>query len=84
MKNANAKPTTYVNVNDGTPSISTIDAPTTMSEVCLLMRRVADTLEAAARDGIAPAPRLLYTDGELREVRKMQAIAHVQRLEAGR
>lgn len=38
----------------------------------------------AARDGIAPAPRLLYTDGELREVRKMQAIAHVQRLEAGR
>lgn len=45
---------------------------------------IADTLEAAARDGIAPAPRLLYTDGELREVRKMQAIAHVQRLEAGR
>lgn len=54
MKNANAKPTTYVNVNDGTPSISTIDAPTTMSEVCLLMRRVADTLEAAI--AALPAP----------------------------
>ena len=54
MKNATANLTTYVNVNDGTPSISTIDAPTTMSEVCLLMRRVADTLEAAI--AALPAP----------------------------
>lgn len=43
---------------------------------------IADALEKAARDGVAPAPRLLYTAGELREMRKMQAVAHVQRLEA--
>jgi pyruvate ferredoxin oxidoreductase alpha subunit len=45
---------------------------------------IADTLETAARDGVEPEPRLLYTADELREMRKMQAIAHVQRLEAGR
>lgn len=43
---------------------------------------IADALEAAAREGMAPPPRLLYTGGELREIRKLQAVAHVQRLEA--
>jgi len=33
----------------------------------------------ALKDGGPPPPRLLYTAGELREVRKLQAIAHVER-----
>jgi pyruvate ferredoxin oxidoreductase alpha subunit len=33
----------------------------------------------AAADGQAPPPRLLYTADELREVRKLQAIAQVER-----
>lgn len=45
---------------------------------------IADALEAAARQGVAPPPRLLYTADELREMRKLQAVAHVQRLEAGK
>jgi pyruvate ferredoxin oxidoreductase alpha subunit len=32
----------------------------------------------AAEDGVAPEPRLLYTDNELREIRKLQAIAKVE------
>ncbi len=39
--------------------------------------------EAATR-GVVPAPRLLYTAGELREVRKLQAIAQVEREEVKR
>jgi pyruvate ferredoxin oxidoreductase alpha subunit len=34
---------------------------------------------AALKDGAPPPPRLLYTAGELREVRKLQAIAHAER-----
>jgi pyruvate ferredoxin oxidoreductase alpha subunit len=37
-----------------------------------------------AADGAAPAPRLLYTEGELRELRKLQAIALSERKEAGK
>ena len=33
-------------------------------------------LQRAAHDGVTPPPRLLFTDNELREVRKLQAIAH--------
>jgi pyruvate ferredoxin oxidoreductase alpha subunit len=39
---------------------------------------------AAAEAGTAPAPRLLYTEPELREMRRLQAIAHVERTETGR
>ncbi|MCA9774364.1 MAG: hypothetical protein KC466_18245, partial [Myxococcales bacterium] len=35
----------------------------------------------AADEGRPPAPRLLFTETELREVRKLQAIAHVERAE---
>lgn len=37
----------------------------------------------AAQDGAAPPPRLLYTEDELREVRKLQAIAHAERHRLG-
>jgi pyruvate ferredoxin oxidoreductase alpha subunit len=40
---------------------------------------MAKLARQALSDGVAPAPRLLYTAGELREVRKLQAIAHVER-----
>ncbi|MGB5201789.1 MAG: hypothetical protein WBN68_13105 [Sedimenticolaceae bacterium] len=41
---------------------------------------------AAAQRGEAPPPRLLYTEDELREIRKLQTLAHVERnsLGAGR
>ena len=38
---------------------------------------------AALAEGVAPAPRLLYTASELREVRKLQAVAAAERREAG-
>jgi pyruvate ferredoxin oxidoreductase alpha subunit len=38
---------------------------------------------AAAGRGVVPAPRLLYTRGELRELRKLQAIAADERRAAG-
>jgi pyruvate ferredoxin oxidoreductase alpha subunit len=38
--------------------------------------------EAADR-GEAPPPRLLYTRDELREVRKLQTLAHVERNSLG-
>ncbi len=44
---------------------------------------IAEVLREAARQGQAPPPRLLYTDTELREMRKLQAIAHVERKELG-
>lgn len=37
----------------------------------------------AVADGEAPEPRLLYTQAELREVRKLQAVAVVERNETG-
>jgi pyruvate ferredoxin oxidoreductase alpha subunit len=44
------------------------------------MARVVDD---AAGKGEAPPPRLLYTEGELREIRKLQALAHVERSRLG-
>jgi len=35
----------------------------------------------AAESGVAPEPRLLYTRGELAEIRKLQAVAHAERRE---
>ncbi len=40
---------------------------------------MAHVTRQAVEKGKAPAPRLLYTEGELRELRKLQAIAHVER-----
>ena len=38
---------------------------------------------AAAQRGEAPPPRLLYTEDELREIRKLQTLAHVERNSLG-
>jgi pyruvate ferredoxin oxidoreductase alpha subunit len=38
---------------------------------------------AALEQGVAPAPRLLYTANEMREVRKLQAVAAAERRETG-
>jgi pyruvate ferredoxin oxidoreductase alpha subunit len=45
-------------------------------EMAAVTRRAAD-------HGMAPAPRLLYTATELREMRKLQAVAAVERMETG-
>ena len=47
---------------------------------------IASVTQRAAENGKCPPPRLLYTSEELREVRKLQAIAEVERneLESGR
>ena len=37
----------------------------------------------AVKERKIPAPRLLFTKGELREVRKLQAIARVEREKSG-
>jgi pyruvate ferredoxin oxidoreductase alpha subunit len=42
---------------------------------------MATTLREAAAQGVSPPPRLLYTADELREVRKLQAVAQVERQE---
>lgn len=44
---------------------------------------IAAVTRRAAADGEAPAPRLLYSQTELREVRKLQAIAHIERNNLG-
>jgi len=44
---------------------------------------MASVTRKAVEEGKAPAPRLLYTDEELREVRKLQAIAQVEREDLG-
>lgn len=44
---------------------------------------MAKVAEAAAQRGEAPEPRLLYTAGELRELRKLQAVAVQERKETG-
>lgn len=44
---------------------------------------IAAVLGDAAAAGRAPPPRLLFTEHELREVRKMQAVAAVERHELG-
>jgi len=42
---------------------------------------MADELQLAYESGAAPAPRLLYTDNELTEMRKLQAIAQAEHAE---
>jgi pyruvate ferredoxin oxidoreductase alpha subunit len=42
---------------------------------------IAKILRQAAAENKTPPPRLLYSETELREVRKLQAIAHVERAE---
>jgi pyruvate ferredoxin oxidoreductase alpha subunit len=44
---------------------------------------IAEATRRAADEGRAPAPRLLYTRAELREVRKLQGIAIAERDETG-
>lgn len=44
---------------------------------------MAAVTRRAVEKGQAPPPRLLYTDAELREVRKLQAVAQVEREELG-
>ncbi len=44
---------------------------------------MAKVARQAADEGVAPGPRLLYTAGELRELRKLQAIAGAERREIG-
>ncbi len=39
---------------------------------------IAAVVQEAIEKGETPSPRLLYTESELREVRKLQAIAHVE------
>ena len=43
--------------------------------------QIASVLQESAAQNITPAPRLLYTETELRGMRKLQAIAHVEREE---
>lgn len=45
--------------------------------------RMAAEARVAADTGVVPPPRLLYTGGELRELRKLQAIAVVERHDKG-
>jgi pyruvate ferredoxin oxidoreductase alpha subunit len=52
-------------------------APEEFFQMVRLLRQAADTGEPLP-------PRLLFTGDELREVRKLQAIAHVERKEAGK
>ena len=47
------------------------------------MKHPAYLAQKAAQDGRAPEPRLLYTSGELRELKKLQAIALSERHEIG-
>jgi pyruvate ferredoxin oxidoreductase alpha subunit len=44
---------------------------------------MAQSIRQAVETGQTPAPRLLYTQTELREVRKLQAIAQVERQQLG-
>lgn len=44
---------------------------------------IAKQLKTAVTENRTPPPRLLYTNDELRQVRKLQAIAHVERGELG-
>ncbi|MBZ0094351.1 MAG: hypothetical protein K8H75_03085 [Sulfuricella sp.] len=42
---------------------------------------IAAETRRAAEQGMTPKPRLLYSDSELRQMRKLQAIAHAERKE---
>jgi hypothetical protein len=45
---------------------------------------MAKVIKTAAETGETPPARLLYTDTELRETRKLQSIARVEREALGR
>ncbi len=45
--------------------------------------QMVSVAEQALEQGSTPPPRLLYTEEELRELRKLQAVAHVERQELG-
>ena len=45
--------------------------------------QIAKVLKQAVSDNKTPAPRLLYTETEMREFKKLQAIAHVERDDLG-
>ncbi len=45
--------------------------------------QIAQVIRDAAEQGETPPPRLLYTETELRETRKLQAIARVERSDLG-
>jgi pyruvate ferredoxin oxidoreductase alpha subunit len=45
---------------------------------------MAQTLKRAADEGRTPPARLLYTQGEMLEINKLRAIAHVEREELNR
>lgn len=45
--------------------------------------QMAEVTSIAADSGITPPPRLLYKEDELRQMRKLQAVAHVERTELG-
>lgn len=60
MKHVLSKSIAHIDHNDEAKVLTTIDAPVTMGEVCRLMRRAADALEAAMAAIPAPlAPRPL-------------------------
>ncbi len=44
---------------------------------------IARVTARAGQTGETPPPRLLYSEAELREMRKLQAVAHVERAELG-
>ena len=44
---------------------------------------MSEVARKAAEEGEAPPPRLLYTEDELKEVRKLQTIANVERHGSG-
>lgn len=44
---------------------------------------MAEVIRQACEEGRTPPPRLLFTENELREVRKLQAVAHVEMNELG-
>jgi hypothetical protein len=44
---------------------------------------MAAVARRAAESGTVPEPRLLYTEAELREMRKLQAVALVERNDLG-
>ncbi len=44
---------------------------------------IARAARRAAESGEIPSPRLLYTEEELRAIRKLQAVAHAERAELG-
>ena len=45
--------------------------------------KIAEVTRQACEEGTSLPPRLLFTEDELREVRKLQAVAHVERAELG-